>query len=131
MIALARVLSDSSKTHRENRIYFCFYCLAYHLTSGIRENKGDGATAHIGKTKTVRGAIAKVYNSGKACFLNFALDYKGKFAVVIFAKDYNKFPKEFWKHYLNKKVRVSGIIDEHNNMPEIIISDPAQIKIMK
>lgn len=86
---------------------------------------------HIGKTKVVEGTIVKTYNSGKACFLNFTPDYKGKFAVVIFADDYGKFPKPPEEYYLKKKVRITGLIKEYQGAPEMVVTGPEQIEIVK
>lgn len=89
------------------------------------------AGKYTGEYLIVEGKVVRSYNSGKACFLNFHPDYKRYFTAVIFASDFSKFPDRPEKHYLNKKVRVSGTIKEYNGAPEIILNSPEQIKIIK
>ncbi len=89
------------------------------------------AHKYYGKTKTIEGIIVLTKNTGKVCFLNFHKDWKRHFTAVIFASDFDKFPKNPEDYYLNKKVRVSGLIKEYNGKPEIIVKSPSQIQIIK
>lgn len=89
------------------------------------------AAKYYGKIKTVEGVIVATNNTGKVCFLNFHKDWKRYFTGVIFASDFDKFPKNPEDYYLNRKVRITGLIKEYNGKPEIIIKNPAQIQIIK
>lgn len=89
------------------------------------------ADRYYGHYKTVDGVIVKTYNSGKAIFLNFHPNWKRYFTVVIFEKDFHIFPQNPEKYYLNKHVRVRGIIKEYKGKPEIILTSPDQIDILK
>ncbi|MDD8019915.1 MAG: OB-fold nucleic acid binding domain-containing protein [Acidobacteriota bacterium] len=91
------------------------------------EKAGD----YVGQTVTVAGVIVSSYNSGRACFLNFDPDYQHYLSLVIFASDFNRFPPQPEKYYLNKKVRVRGRIMLYKGRPEIILSSPDQIKIVE
>jgi hypothetical protein len=89
------------------------------------------AGKHCGEYAVVEGTIVLSHNSGKACFLNFHLQYKDHFTAVIFASAFLRFPANPEVCYLNKKVRVSGIIKEFDGKPEIVLEDPSQIEIVR
>ncbi len=89
------------------------------------------AHKYYGKIKTIEGTIVLTNNTGKVCFLNFHKDWKRHFTAVIFASDFDKFPKNPEDYYLNRKVRVTGLIKEYNGKPEIIVKSPNQIQIVK
>lgn len=89
------------------------------------------AAQYYGQKKTVEGKIVASNNTGKVCFLNFHADWKKYFTAVIFASDFNKFPEHPEQYYLNRTVRVSGLIKEYKGKPEIILKSPTQINIVK
>lgn len=89
------------------------------------------AHKYYGKIKTIEGTIILTNNTGKVCFLNFHKDWKRHFTAVIFASDFDKFPKNPEDYYLNRKVRVRGLIKEYNGKPEVILKSPSQIQIIK
>ncbi|MCX7995597.1 MAG: thermonuclease family protein [candidate division WOR-3 bacterium] len=89
------------------------------------------ANKYIGKVKTVEGTVVLTNNTGKVCFLNFHKDWKRHFTAVIFASDFDKFPKNPEDYYLNRKIRVTGLIKEYKGKPEIIVKSPSQIEIIK
>ena len=80
---------------------------------------------------TVEGKIVRTHRTKRVCFLNFDPDYRHTLTGVIFASDLSKFPKDPQKFYLNKKVRITGLIKQYKGAPEIIIKDPAQIEIIR
>jgi micrococcal nuclease len=86
---------------------------------------------YYGKTKTVEGKIVVSNNTGKVCFLNFDKNWKKYFTAVIFSSDYDKFPDNPEDYYLNRMVRVTGLIKEYQGKPEIIIKNPDQIQIIE
>jgi len=87
-------------------------------------------TKHYGKYVIVEGKITKTYNSGKACFLNFDENYKRYLTAVIFASSFPVFPPNPENYYLNKKVRIVGVIKEYQGSPEIILNTKDQIEII-
>ncbi len=89
------------------------------------------AAQYYGQTKTVEGKIVVSNNTGKVCFLNFHKNWKKYFTAVIFSSDFNRFPARPEDHYLNRKVRVKGLIKEYNGKPEIILKSSAQIEIIE
>jgi len=89
------------------------------------------AAKYYGQTRTVEGRIVASNNTGKVCFLNFHKDWRRYFTAVIFASDFNKFPAHPEEYYLNRTVRVKGLIKEYRGKPEIILKSPSQIEIVK
>ncbi len=90
------------------------------------EQAGD----YLGQVAVVEGDVVQTYHSGKAIFLDFHEDWKGKFKVVIFARDAAKFPQSPEKYYLHQRIQVRGKITSYKGAPEIIVSSPDQIAIM-
>ena len=91
----------------------------------------QNAAQYYGQTITVEGTVVDTYNSGKVVFLNFDEDYQGTFKVVIFPDDWPKFPEPPEGLFLNKKVRVKGLVKEYQGAPEIIVEEPEQIEIVE
>jgi len=63
--------------------------------------------------------------------LNFHEDYRVTFKAVIFPDDWDKFPQPLEDLFLDKLVRVTGLVKEYEGAPEIIIEEPTQIKIIE
>jgi len=78
---------------------------------------------------TVEGTVVKTYNSGGAVFLNFHEDYQDYFKAVIFPDDWGKFLDPPEKLFLGQLVRVTGLIEEYQGAPEIIVREPVQIEM--
>ncbi len=91
----------------------------------------QAAGDHLGERVTVAGMVVRTYNSGKAAFLNFDEDWRGKFSVVIFADDFDKFPQPPDQMYLHQDILVTGKIKEYKGAPEIVVGSPAQIEIVE
>jgi DNA/RNA endonuclease YhcR with UshA esterase domain len=89
------------------------------------------AAQYYGQAVTVEGTVVDTYNSGQAVFLNFDEDYKGTFKVVIFPDDWPKFPEPPEELYLDKKVRVKGLVQEYQGAPEIIVEELEQIEVVE
>jgi micrococcal nuclease len=90
----------------------------------------DEADQYYGQTKIVEGKIVASHNTGKVCFLNFHTDWRRYFTAVIFASDFDKFPVHPEDHFLDRRVRVKGLIKEYRGKPEIILKSPSQIEIL-
>lgn len=90
----------------------------------------EDADRYYGQQVIIEGIIDTTYNSGIVCFLNFHSN-TGQFTTVIFACDFNAFPKPPEIYYLKKKVRVAGIMKQYEGNPEIIVKIPEQIRIIE
>lgn len=87
------------------------------------------APDHIGEYAAVTGRVDHIYKSQKGTiFINFCSDYKTcPFGAVIFDSDADKFPDS--GRYEGKNVEISGLVRTYHGMAEIILNDPAQIKV--
>jgi DNA/RNA endonuclease YhcR with UshA esterase domain len=100
------------------------------LATAQKTIQWSDAYKYYGQTVTVEGIVVNAYNSGKACFLNFHPDHWKHFTAVIFRSDFSKFPDNPEDFYYDKKVRITGLIEEHQGKPEIILKDPSQIVVV-
>lgn len=94
---------------------------------------GKNINKYLGKIVTVRYKVIETYDSGKVVFLNSSQDYKTDFTGAIFRHSVKKFKKkdiEPARDYKNKTVEVTGRLKEYNG-PEIILTDPSQIKVVE
>jgi micrococcal nuclease len=89
------------------------------------------ADKYYGQVKTVEGVIVASNNTGKVCFLNFDEDWRRYFTAVIFASDFAAFPPNPEDYYLNRRVRVRGLIKKYKGKPEIILKSTSQIEIIE
>jgi len=81
-----------------------------------------------GKTVTVKGFVADVYQSEKVAYLNFVEKFpKNPFTAVIFASKFSDFPDI--TNYKNKDVEVTGRVSMYKEKAQIILNSPKQIKV--
>lgn len=109
---------------------------AYTRTKVYTPGKNDAvswrsADKYYGQVKTVEGLIVASNNTGKVCFLNFHEDWRKYFTAVIFASDFAAFPPHPEEYYLNRRVRVRGLIKEYKGKPEIILKSTSQIEVIE
>jgi hypothetical protein len=91
------------------------------------------ARNHVGERETVCGEVRSAHYAtktrGNPTFLNLDKPYPNQiFTVLIWGSDRPKFgdPEET---YRNKHICVTGKITDYKGAPEIIASDPSQIKV--
>jgi DNA/RNA endonuclease YhcR with UshA esterase domain len=88
------------------------------------------AKDHVGQIVTIEGTVAEVHHtaSGKATFVDMGGRYPNNvFTGVLFSGDAQKFPDI--DSLAGKTVDMTGGIKLYQGRPEIILNDPAQIKI--
>lgn len=90
----------------------------------------DQAHQYVGKYIGAEGTIVRTYNSGKACFLNFSEDWRGKFHGVIFASLFDEFSPPAEEKYLRQRVRLVGKVSEHRGAPQIVVERIEQITLL-
>jgi micrococcal nuclease len=91
------------------------------------------AKNHIGETATVCGEVASTRyatsSRGQPTFINLDKPYPNQvFTVLIWGSDRAKFGNAETT-YRGKSVCVTGMIKEYRGVPEIVASDPSQIKM--
>lgn len=89
------------------------------------------AKQYLKKQIIVQGKIEDSYLlKDKAVFLNLGGKYPDHcFTAVIWSDAWNSFPLNPNEYYLNKVVRISGIVEEYNGKPQIILKNMQQIEI--
>jgi len=96
--------------------------------------------SYIGQNKVVEGIVVGAYYAADTknhiTFLDFHKPYQDYFKCIIWGNDREKFVKEFppnpETHFLNKRVQVTGLIEEYpkgSSIPEIVLRDPSQIRV--
>ena len=86
------------------------------------------AGKYNGRTVTVKGFVADVYQSEKVAYLNFIEKYPNNpFTAVIFASKFSDFPDII--KYRNKDVEVTGRVSMFKEKPQIILNSPKQIVV--
>lgn len=88
------------------------------------------ADKYVGKLVTVEGVVDDVHHakSGKATFINECGKFPNNgFSGVIFSGDAAKFPGI--NSLKGKTIDITGRIQRHDGSPEIILNDPAQLKV--
>lgn len=86
------------------------------------------AATHPGQQACVSGRVLKVFTSRSGTtFLDFCADYRNcPFTSVIFGSDRQKFGN--LETLTGRQIEVRGTIKPYHGQPEIVISDPGQIR---
>ncbi len=85
---------------------------------------------HIGDSLIVRVYVADIFRSDKVAYLNFEKKFpKNLLTATIFADNFDLFND--LSKFNNKNVEIIGKILLYKNKPQIIITNPEQIKILE
>ena len=91
------------------------------------------AKNHVGEKTTVCGKVVGIHfvssGKGQPTFIHFEEDYPNQvFTLVIWGADRAKFgrPEEI---YRDKELCVTGKIEVFMHIPQIVATDPAQVRI--
>jgi DNA/RNA endonuclease YhcR with UshA esterase domain len=88
------------------------------------------AKDYVGKSVTVCGKVDGTYTSKSGnIFINLGGNYPNQsFAVVIFSENAGLFDDDPASTYRGKSICGTGMVRLYKGKPEIIVSDPSQIK---
>lgn len=88
------------------------------------------ADRFVGQRITVEGTIVDTHALDTITFLNFDKNWQGKFYVVVFASAHtDAFHPE--TEYLNKKLRITGVVSMHKDRPQLKVDRLDQIEILQ
>jgi uncharacterized coiled-coil protein SlyX len=91
----------------------------------------DAAEQYVGQNVTVEGRVTGVHCSQLACLLAFDPTFN-RFTIVVQAKDFSRFPPAMLDaRYAGRRVRVQGTVVDRDHKPEIVVEDPAKLKIVE
>lgn len=88
------------------------------------------ARQHMNEIVTAEGVIITTRNTGRVTYLNFSNNFQTDLKVVIFPREAALFSQPPETMFLNRKIRVTGRIEEFQGAPQIIVRDPKQIVIV-
>ncbi len=91
---------------------------------------------HIGAKATVCGLVASTRHAandrGQPTFLNIDKPYPDQlFTIVIWGEHRSAFPQPPEQAYRDKKVCVTGTIEQYQNKPQIVARSPAAIRVVE
>ena len=89
----------------------------------------DQAEQYLGQEVIVEGKVVRTYDTGKVTFLDFSRR-KEDLSVVIFARNYERFPQPPAEYYRGHRIRVRGLIKRYRGALEIVVEGPEQIEIL-
>jgi len=98
----------------------------------------DAAASQAGQLCVVEMTVrsSRQLDDKETCFLNSAKNHReeGNFTAVIFREGWARFreagidrPAD---HFLDKDIRVRGIVSLRDERPQIVVTDPVQIEIV-
>ncbi len=90
-----------------------------------------GAQKLIGKSGAFRGTVAEVYSprSNGVVLVNFAKNHDDALTAVLMHDDYARFPD--MQTLTGKQVLVSGTFTAYKGRPEIILTAPSQVHVVR
>jgi hypothetical protein len=108
--------------------------LAFALLIATQPIAPTEAVSRVGQHATVCGVVDDARHVRTArrqpTFLNFGGRYPNhQFTAVIFAADRVKFEVGPEVTYLNKRTCVIGVIELYREKPQIVVTEPAQLKL--
>ncbi len=114
-------------------IALSIFLLAVALAAAADTISPEDAINHIGQQATVCGNVASTHFSfrskGQPTFINLNRPYPSQiFTVLIWGSDRGNFPGSPENYYRNKRICVSGMIQQYRGTPEIIVRSANQIK---
>jgi hypothetical protein len=101
------------------------------VTGALKSTDLEGAKKLEGKAGAFTGTVTKVFapKGNSLVILNFAADYKTAVTAVVRWKSFSAFPT--LTSLEGKKVLVSGKFVNYQDRPEIELTSPSQLKIVK
>ncbi|UCD37488.1 MAG: hypothetical protein JSW54_11755 [Fidelibacterota bacterium] len=94
------------------------------------------AAEHIGEVQAVYGLVASAryiyWTRGQPTFMNLDEPYPDQiFDVIIWGLDREKFGLAPEKRFKGKAICVTGLIEEEDGIPHIVVQEPSQLQILR
>lgn len=89
----------------------------------------EEAGEHEGREVTVEGRVVDTYRSDKVIILNFG-PRRDDFKVVIFERNWDRWPASPDELYHGRTLRVRGMVQEYESAPEIVVERPQQVELV-
>ena len=93
----------------------------------------EEAGQYVGHTITVEGRIVDIGQTrdGNVFFLNFHADWRGKFYLVVFDDLAETLEDGVEGTFLNKLVRVEGLVEDHRGRPQVKVESMEQVEFVE
>ena len=117
------------------RTPICFVWLLVTLGSVSRAASPDGAISasvaplFVGEEKIVEGKVTAAERDANVVHLRFGVAPQALTVSLVIGL-LSDFPREPERYYLGQTVRVAGTIRSFKDRPEIVVHDPANIKLV-
>jgi len=117
------------------RTPICFVWLLLTLGSVSRAASPDGAISasvaplFVGEEKIVEGKVTAAERDANVVHLRFGVAPQALTVSLVMGL-LSDFPREPERYYLGQTVRVAGTIRSFKDRPEIVVHDPANIKLV-
>lgn len=113
-------------------IFSILIILAYNISYSQTEISSNKAKYYVGEYVTVTGKVKEIKES---CAGNIFLNIENKYpdnplTIVIYASDCDDIQSDLstnWLNLLDETITVSGIIENYQDKPEIILEKAGQI----
>jgi DNA/RNA endonuclease YhcR with UshA esterase domain len=90
----------------------------------------DSVSSHIGEKAVVCSEVFGVKALEKMTFINMGASYPNSpLTIVIFAKDLPNFKETPASLYDNKKICVTGTLEDYKGKTEIVVTQPDEITL--
>lgn len=110
-------------------LILAFTALSTSLSAQTKINV-DSAAAHIGENVTACSEVFGVKSLDKITFINVGAPYpKSSLTVIIFAKNLANFKESPAALYNNKKICVTGKLENYHGKPQIVVTKPDEITL--
>lgn len=88
---------------------------------------------YLGQTVSVKGQIVGAHLSSRSgnLYLNFHADFKNTLSIKIEKQDIGKFPPDPASYYQRKTVIATGRIIKDRDYLRLIVTDPANLRVLK
>ena len=95
--------------------------------------KAEGFAAPPGSFQIAEGEVLNVAGRDGRVFLDFAADYRKGLSVTIAPEDHKAFRDSdpALEDLVGRRIRVRGTVEYFNGRPEIALSNPRQIEVVK
>lgn len=94
----------------------------------LRPIRSADAPSYVGQKVLIKGNVAQVVARSKVVYLNIDGKFpKNKFCAVVFSDKLKLFNKI--NEYEGKEVEIEGVISKYKDKFEIILNDPAMIRM--
>lgn len=101
------------------------------VKAAIPANDLAGAGKLIGKRGSLQGTVAQLYSprDHDIAILDFAKDYKSAVTAIVKPANYSKLPS--LQSLVGKHVLVTGTFTAYQGRPQIEVTSPSQVKIVR